>query len=62
MSANFSQMNTCDASLAPGPKCAIKIKFRPTAKELRTGTLTIKDNAPQSAQTVSLQGTGEGTK
>ena len=50
--------NTCGASLAPGLTCKVSVTFTPTAKGLRTGSLTFTDNAPGSPQVISLSGTG----
>jgi hypothetical protein len=48
----------CGATLAAGAHCVIKVTFTPTQLGLRTGNLTITDNAPGSPQTVPLSGTG----
>src|SRR5271165_5957224 len=57
-SGDYSQTNTCGASLAASAKCIISVNFAPTALGSRTGTVTITDNASNSPQTVSLTGTG----
>jgi hypothetical protein len=57
-SGDFAETNTCGASIAAETNCAISITFLPTAPGTRTGTLTITDNAPDKAQTVSLSGLG----
>jgi hypothetical protein len=44
--------------LEPASKCDISVVFTPTAAGLRTGTLSIADNAANSPQAVSLTGTG----
>jgi len=49
----------CGSTLAPGASCLVKVKFAPTQTGVRTGTLTIADDAPDSPQTVSLTGTGK---
>jgi hypothetical protein len=56
-SGDFGQTTTCGASLAAGANCPINVTFAPTAMGIRTGTLTIYDNASGSPQTVSLTGT-----
>ncbi len=48
--------NTCGASLAVGASCTVTLTFTPTAVGLRTGTLTVSDNAPGFPHTVSLSG------
>jgi hypothetical protein len=55
---DFTQTNTCAGSVAPGANCTINVSFQPTAGGLRTGRLTLADNASNSPQTVSLSGTG----
>jgi hypothetical protein len=57
-SGDFSQNNTCGASIGAGASCAILVTFAPTATGPRVGTLTISDNAANSPQTISLTGTG----
>src|SRR5208337_1755393 len=57
-SGDYSQTNTCGASLAASAKCIISVTFAPTALGSRTGTVTITGNASNSPQTVSLTGTG----
>ncbi len=57
ISGDFSQTNTCGASLAGGANCTITLTFTPTATGSRTGALTIADNANGSPQTVALSGT-----
>jgi len=54
----FSQTNNCGATLNPEQHCTIEVKFTPKAKGLKTGKLTITDNAPNSPQIVKLQGMG----
>ncbi|MGO4518328.1 choice-of-anchor D domain-containing protein [Terriglobus sp. 2YAB30_2] len=55
---DFSETNTCGASLAAGTSCTITVLFTPSATGSRTGTLTVTDNAPTTPQTVTLAGTG----
>ena len=60
-SGDFSQVTStkpCGATLAAGAFCKIKVTFSPTQTGLRTGALTITDNAPGSPQSVPLSGTG----
>jgi subtilase family serine protease len=49
----------CGATLAAGASCQIKVTFTPTQVGLRTGAVTLTDNAPDSPQTVPLSGTGK---
>ena len=55
---DFTQNDTCGASVAAGGNCTIAISFAPLASGARGGSLTITDNASGSPQSVSLAGTG----
>jgi len=55
---DFAQTNNCGSSVAAGANCSISVTFTPTASGLRSGTLSVSDNAPGSPQTVSLSGSG----
>jgi len=60
-SGDFAQVTStkpCGSTLAVGKNCQIKVTFTPTQVGVRTGTLTITDNASNSPQTVPLSGTG----
>jgi len=61
-SGDFSQTNTCGSSVAASATCTIGVTFKPTATGTRTGAVKITDNASPSTQTVSLTGTGGGSK
>jgi len=50
---------SCKSTVAAGASCLIKVTFTPTQLGVRTGTLTISDDAPDTPQTVSLSGTGK---
>ncbi len=56
--AQTASSKPCGSTLAAGKNCLIKLAFTPTQLGLRTGTLTITDNALNSPQTVPLSGTG----
>jgi hypothetical protein len=58
VTGNYSQINNCPSSLPAGSACAISVTFTPTTSGVRTGTLTINDNATGGPQTVSLTGSG----
>ncbi len=61
-SGDFGQKiiaSSCGSTLAAKKACQIEVTFTPTATGLRTGTLTINDNAPNTPQTVPLTGTGK---
>ena len=60
-SGDFAQTTSpkpCGSTLAVGKSCKIKVTFTPTQLGVRTGTLTLTDNAADSPQTVPLSGTG----
>ena len=58
ISGDFSETNTCGASLSAGQNCSINVTFTPTALGTRNGTVTIADNASNSPQIIPLSGTG----
>jgi len=58
VSGDFAQTNNCPASLPIGQSCTIQVTFTPTVRGIRTGTVTITDNADNSPQNVSLLGKG----
>jgi Galactose oxidase-like, Early set domain/Cep192 domain 4/Kelch motif len=59
VSGGYSQTNHCVSPLGAGQYCDITVTFAPTAVGLVSGVLTIKDNANNSPQTVTLTGTGK---
>jgi hypothetical protein len=59
VSGDFLQQNGCGTSLAVGTSCTISVSFKPQAKGIRTGDVTISDNAPGGRQKVFLKGTGK---
>lgn len=57
--ADFTQSNNCTtAQIAPGSTCTITVVFAATVAGMETATLTIASNAPNSPQTVTLNGAG----
>ena len=54
---DFAQTNDCGDALAGGADCTISVTFAPAANDLRTGTLTISDNAVGSPHQLALSGT-----
>ena len=48
----------CGSTLAAGASCKISATFTPTQLGVRTGNITITDDAANSPQTVPLSGTG----
>ena len=55
---DFTQIDTCGASVAAGGNCTIAIMFTPSTTGTRVASLGITDNATGSPQPVSLSGTG----
>lgn len=56
---DFSQANTCVGTpVAVSATCTVSVSFTPIAPGVRTATLTLKDDAQDATQNVSLQGTG----
>ena len=55
---DFRQTNTCGTIVAAAGNCVISVTFVPAAKGVRTGTLTVTDDAANTPQTASLSGTG----
>jgi len=61
VSGDFAQVTStkpCGSTLAAGASCIIRVTFTPTQLGLRTGNITITDNAANSPQTVPLSGKG----
>ena len=57
---DYSQSNTCPATMTAGGSCTITVTFTPTSSGTRAGAVTLKDNSPGSpTQTIALTGTGE---
>ena len=54
--SDYSETNTCGASLAGGGECAIDVTFNPTTAASRPGTLTILQGGNPTV--VNLTGTG----
>ena len=58
-SSDFApETNNCPATLAVSASCQISVKFTPKALGTRTASIIFKDNAGNSPQSVSLNGTG----
>ncbi|HEX8997895.1 MAG TPA: N,N-dimethylformamidase beta subunit family domain-containing protein [Ktedonobacterales bacterium] len=54
----FSQTNTCPASLAAGGTCSISVVFSPTVAQSDSASVQVSDNASGSPHSASLSGTG----
>lgn len=57
-SGDFSETNTCGASVAAGGSCTISVAFTPTVVGARGGNLTVTDSAASSHQSATLSGHG----
>jgi hypothetical protein len=57
-SGDFLQRNNCGSSLPAGESCTIRVAFSPSDKGVRSGSVTITDDAANSPQTIALIGTG----
>jgi len=55
---DFSQTNTCGASIAGGASCAITVTFKPAATGTRRAAVSISDDGGGSPQKVFLTGEG----
>jgi FG-GAP-like repeat/Abnormal spindle-like microcephaly-assoc'd, ASPM-SPD-2-Hydin len=55
---DYQQSNSCGATLAAAAHCTINVTFTPLAAGMRTAGIQISDNAFNSPQRVSLDGTG----
>jgi hypothetical protein len=59
VSGDFLETNNCGKGLAIGKSCTIQVSFKPTSKGIRTGEVSIADNAPGHTQKIRLKGTGK---
>ena len=59
ISGDFAQTNTCPASLAVGANCTVNVTFAPTARGIRTGSVTLQGNFTSPAPVVNVAGTGQ---
>ncbi|MBV8892492.1 MAG: choice-of-anchor D domain-containing protein, partial [Acidobacteria bacterium] len=57
VSGDFKQTNGCGTRILKGQSCKIHVTFAPTVNGVRSGTVTISDNALNSPQTIALAGT-----
>lgn len=59
-SGDYSQNNTCGSGIAAQGSCTVTVSFTPTATGIRTGQVTINDDAAGSPQVINMTGTGGG--
>jgi hypothetical protein len=57
-SGDFAQTNDCPTSILPAGFCTLSVTFAPTATGIRTGAVTVTDNAAGSPHQLPLTGTG----
>jgi hypothetical protein len=57
--SDFTEGNTCGASIAAGASCMLTMRFVPTAAAARTAAVSIGDNGGGSSQKITLTGTGQ---
>jgi hypothetical protein len=57
---DFAETDNCGSSVAAGVSCTLSVRFTPTATGLRSGSITIEDNATDSPQSITLSGIGTG--
>jgi hypothetical protein len=55
---DFATSSTCGPALIPGQNCQLTVTFTPLLAGVRTGTITITDDAPGTPHIVGLLGTG----
>jgi len=56
--APFTETDDCGGAVAAGASCSLSIAFSPASTGGFTGAVTLRDNAAQSPQTISVSGTG----
>jgi len=56
--ADFVESNNCGTSVAVNATCTITLEFKPAAVATYSATVSIKDNATGSPQSIALTGTG----
>jgi len=58
VTGDFLETNNCGKRRSIGKSCTIQVTFKPKARGVRTGLVTIADNASGSPQKLHLKGTG----
>jgi uncharacterized protein (TIGR02145 family) len=58
ISAEFSLLSTCGATLEPGQSCSVDVVFDPLTDGTKNGTLTIFHDGNNGSDTVSMSGDG----
>lgn len=57
---DFAQTNNCGTQLGPSLTCVINVTFKPLAMGLRSGSVVVASNVPESPNVLTLSGTGLG--
>ena len=55
---DYSQTNTCGASLPAAGSCSVSVTFTPALAGARTASLTLADDASNTPQSITLTGNG----
>ena len=58
---NYSQTNSCPATLLAGQSCQISVQFQPTSSATIPGALNVTTDASPGTQPVALTGVGTGS-
>jgi len=58
VAGDFAQTTTCSSSLPASSNCTIQVTTRPSGTGIRSGTVTITDNAPGSPHILALTSNG----
>lgn len=58
VSGDFTESNTCPATLAVGSSCTIQVTFHPTATGTRSGNLSVSSNSSPPVVSDFVTGTG----
>ena len=59
-SGDFAQTDTCGSSVPAASSCTFSVTFAPTAIGVRSGSISISDDAAGSPHVISLSGSGTG--
>lgn len=57
-STDFAQSNNCGATLAPSSSCTITVTLHPSTDGVKSGGVSVSDDASGSPHTATLAGTG----
>ena len=55
---DFTETNTCAATLTPGTRCTLTVTFTPSATGVRNAAVSVSDDAGGSPQALNLSGNG----